>query len=231
MDGKIPEKSVKGGFHVVDYRKLRLNNLNSPEFSHVKLLIFWIPYFACWLLSNKLTAGSYNLVSCALDSRIPFCEWFVIPYVAWYAGLFGIVAYLFFFDVRGFRKLMFYVMLTFTAAIITFTVYPTGVDLRPASFDHANLATWLIGKIYAFDEPTNACPSVHVIGAFAVAFGAWSTPRLQKRGWKILFFMLASLVSVSTVFVKQHSVVDVICGLIVSAIGYVLVYVIPWKET
>ena len=29
---------------VTDYRKLRLSNLNSPEFRHVKLLLYWPVY-------------------------------------------------------------------------------------------------------------------------------------------------------------------------------------------
>ena len=29
---------------MVDYRKLRLSNLTSPEYRHVLLLLFWIAY-------------------------------------------------------------------------------------------------------------------------------------------------------------------------------------------
>ena len=34
---------------VVDYRKFRLSKLNDPEFSHLKLLLFWPFYGLCFL--------------------------------------------------------------------------------------------------------------------------------------------------------------------------------------
>ena len=70
---------------VVDYRKFRLSKLNTPEFSHLKLLGGWLVYFALYFLTeNLIPAEKCRPVHCWLDDVIPFCEAFIIPYTFWY---------------------------------------------------------------------------------------------------------------------------------------------------
>ena len=35
---------------VVDYRECRLNKINEPRFSHLKLLLGWVIYFALYFI-------------------------------------------------------------------------------------------------------------------------------------------------------------------------------------
>ena len=70
---------------VVDYRAFRLKKLNDPQFSHLKLLFGWVVYFAFYFLTEKaIPAENCHVVHMFLDDLIPFCEWFLIPYVFWY---------------------------------------------------------------------------------------------------------------------------------------------------
>lgn len=63
--------------YMVDYRKLRPGNLNSPEFKHLLLLLYWPIYGAVfWLLERGLSLN-YHAVEADLDAKIPFCEFFV----------------------------------------------------------------------------------------------------------------------------------------------------------
>ena len=74
---------------VVDYRQMRFRNRNDPEFAHVKLLLCWVVYFLLYFLTeNLIPTDACHVIHCALDDIIPFCEWFLIPYVLWY----GLVA-------------------------------------------------------------------------------------------------------------------------------------------
>lgn len=66
---------------LIDYRQFRLSRLNTPQFRHLKLLLFW-PIFSlvfCYLENYRPTVY-YAPMRCALDHWIPFCKWFVIPY-------------------------------------------------------------------------------------------------------------------------------------------------------
>ena len=84
----------------VDYRQFRFSRLNTPEFSHVWLLLYW-PLFGLGFsyVERFYPVAHYIEMHCALDDLIPFNEWFLIPYLFWFVYLIGAVAYTFFFDV------------------------------------------------------------------------------------------------------------------------------------
>ena len=99
----------------VDYRQFRFSRLNTPEFSHVWLLLYW-PLFGLGFsyVERFYPVAHYIEMHCALDDLIPFNEWFLIPYMFWFVYLIGAVAYTFFFDVPGFRRMMRFVMITYS---------------------------------------------------------------------------------------------------------------------
>lgn len=216
---------------MIDLRRLRPSNITSPEFSHLLLALFWAVFGIAFSLVEKLRPlEACTPVWCPLDDKIPFCEFFFIPYVFWFLFLIGMNFYLALCDPRGFRRLMYFVMFTYTTTLIIYLLYPTCQNLRPAEFPRDNFLTRFAASFYAFDTNTNVCPSLHVVGSYAVAFAAWDTKRFQKRDWKAAFFLTATLISVSTVFVKQHSIIDVIAAMVLCAVGYVLVYVLPARR-
>lgn len=198
----------------VDYRKLRPGNLNSPEFSHVKLLLFW-PLFGLGFLyiERFYPVSEYIAVHCALDDFIPFCELFLIPYLFWFVYLIGSLAYTFFFDPQNFRREMYFIIFTYSLTILIYLLFPTCQLLRPEVFPRDNPLTHFIAQYYAFDTNTNVCPSLHVIGSLASLFGLWNSPRCSSRKWRTASALTAILISISTVFIKQHSILDVLLAL------------------
>ena len=213
---------------IVDYRKLRPGNINSPEFAHLKLLLYWPVYGFMFLFVERIGVRSeYFSIHCALDDIIPFCEFFLIPYLFWFLFLVGIHIYTLLYDVGAFKRLMYFIMITYTIPIIVYLIFPNCQELQPNTIARDNMITRFKEWFYTFDTNTNVCPSIHVIGSVAVMFAAWDCERFKAPGWKAAFAATAALISVSTVFLKQHSVVDVIAALPVCAIGYVTVYVLP----
>lgn len=152
----------------VDYRQFRLRKLNTPEFSHVWLLLFWPVFGLLFSYAERFyPVAHYFEMHCALDDLIPFNEWFLIPYLFWFVYLIGAVAYTFFFDVPGFRRMMRFVMITYSVTLIIYFLFPTCQMLRPEVFPRDNALTRFIAGFYAFDTNTNVCPSLHVIGSLA----------------------------------------------------------------
>lgn len=215
---------------MVDYRRLRPNNITSPEFRHVLLLLFWIGFGICFGSVERLIPRTvYHPVWCPLDDMIPFCEWFFIPYMFWFVFLVGMHPYLLLFDIPAFRRFMYFIMITYTTTMIIYFIYPTCQELRPTEFARDNFLTRFAVGFYQFDTNTNVCPSLHCVGSMAVAFAAWDTERFKKPLWRAAFMGMAILISVSTVFVKQHSILDVLWAWLLCAVGYVIVYVAPPK--
>ena len=198
---------------VIDYRKFRLSRLNAPEFEHLRLLGCWIVYFIFYgLTENLIPAERCHVIHCALDDVIPFNEFFLIFYCYWF--LLIVISLLFFllYDIPRFKRLQTYIMLTQIIAMIVYIVYPSVQNLRPAAFARDNALTRLMSFIYQFDTPTGVCPSLHVAYSIAIA-SEWCHGPGVSKGWKVWFVASAVLISLSTMFVKQHSAVDVLAAL------------------
>ena len=76
----------------------------------------------------------------------------------------------------------------------------------------------------------NVSPSIpcQSSACMAIAFSG-STLARKKRWLKILAFGWAALICASTVFTKQHSIIDVFCGLAVALVWVPVLYLRPRK--
>ena len=209
---------------VVNYREFRLSRLNEPRFAHAKLLAGWLAYFALYFLTeNLIPASRCHVIHCALDDAIPFCEGFAIIYCYWFALLVGSLLYFFLYDLRSFRRLSCFIMVTQAVAMLAYILYPSIQLLRPERFERDNALTRLMAFIYAFDTPTGVCPSLHVAYSMGIA-SAWCRARDAKPAWKGFVILSAVMIAASTAFVKQHSVVDILAAIPVGLLAELQVY-------
>ena len=141
----------------VDYRQLKTSNLNTDTYRHLKLLLYWPVYGLLFLFVERFyPVEQYTVMHCALDDMIPFCEWFLIPYLFWFVYLVGMHLYTLLYDVHSFKRMMKYIILTYTIAIVTYLIWPTCQELRPTSFDRDNILTQFIAGFYQFDTNNHA---------------------------------------------------------------------------
>lgn len=205
---------------VVDYRKWRPSVWNSGEFKHLQLLLYWPIYGVLFLFVERFyQVEFYYPVQCSIDTMIPFCEYFVIPYLFWFVYLIGMHIYTLLYDIESFKKMMKFIILTYSITILVYLIFPTCQELRPASFDRSDIFTRFLSGFYQFDTNTNVCPSIHVIGSLAVMFTAFHCEHLKGAAWKIGFAVTAFFICASTVFLKQHSIIDVLAAVPVSLLG------------
>lgn len=213
---------------VVDYRQLRPSNLGSPQYRHLLYLLGWLGYFILYFLTeNLIPAESCHPVHCALDDVVPFCEYFVVFYVFWYVFIAGSLLYFVLYNTDSFKKLQTLIIIAQVVAVAIYIIYPTRQDLRPEVFQRENLFTWVMGLIYGFDTSTGVCPSLHVAVSLAIA-SVWTKEEGVSPWWKVATVVLAVLISISTAFVKQHSVVDIFAALPLALLGEIVVYGKSW---
>ena len=217
------------GDFLPDYRKLRFNNITSKDFRHLFLLLFWVFYLLSFFVLERIVVTEYTPIYSRLDDIIPFCEFFIIPYVFWYLYLVIIHLYTLKNDIESFEKLMYFLILSFGIATVVFAVFPNEQNLRPTEFMRDNIFTDTVKFLYVIDTNTNVCPSLHVVGSLAVLFTAWNTKGLNKPLYRIIFLICAVLIILSTVFLKQHSVVDIFAGILLSIAVYPFAFIIPNK--
>lgn len=211
---------------VVDYRKLRLHNLNSTEFKHLKLLLYWPVYGLLFLFVERFySVQNYFVMHCSWDDKIPFCEFFVIPYLFWFVYLIGMHLYTLLYDIDAFKKMMKFIILTYSVTIVIYLLFPTCQELRPLQFERDNFLTRFMADFYQFDTNTNVCPSIHVIGTLAVLFTAFHCKGLKGIGWRVAFTVTTVLICASTVLLKQHSILDVLAALPICLVVYFICFV------
>lgn len=209
---------------VVDYRQLRPSKLRDPEYYHLLYLMGWVGYFALYFLTeNLIPAENCFPVHSWLDDVIPFCEVFVIPYTFWYVLIVISLLYFVLYNPDSFKKLMTFIITTQIVAMIVYIFFPTRQDLRPEVFPRENIFTWVLSLIYTFDTNTGVCPSLHVAYSLGIA-SVWVKEHGVSRWWKAFVVFAAILISISTAFVKQHSVVDIFAALPLVLLGECIVF-------
>ena len=209
---------------VVDYTEFRLSRLNEPRFSHIKLLGGWLIYVALYFLTENLIPWEQcHIIHCALDDMIPFHEGFLLLYCYWYALLVFSLLYFFLYDIRSFKRLQIYIMITQAVAMMIYILFPSVQLLRPDHFQRDNALTRLMAFIYAFDTPTGVCPSLHVAYSMGIT-STWCRRRESSVATKTIMILSAVLISISTAFVKQHSVVDIIAAIPVGLLAENMVF-------
>ena len=103
-------------------------------------------------------------------------------------------------------------------------VHPNGQTLRPTSYPD-NVAGWLVKLIQTADTPTNVFPSMHIVGALGVAVALFKSEKLRKKaGLQIFSVLLCISICLATMFLKQHSAVDVMGAAVVFLVTYFFVY-------
>ena len=186
-------------------------------------------YFAIYLpwffwLENTVTRD-YHVIHTWLDDLIPFEEWFIIPYLMWFLYVGSVMAYFFFKDVHDFYRFCTYLFLGMTVCLMICTVFHNGTDLRPVVDPEKNFCSWLVSLIHSVDTSTNIFPSIHVYNSVAVHTAIVRSESLKRRtGLRAASLVLCILICLSTVFLKQHSVVDVIGGLTLAYLLYPFAY-------
>jgi len=209
---------------VVDYRTFRLSKINTPEFAHLKLLLGWVGYFILFFLTeNLIPAEKCTPVHMWLDDLIPFCEWFLIPYVFWYVLIVISLGYFLLYHVDSFKRLQTFIIITQVCAMAIYVLFPSRQDLRPTAFLHDNFLTQCIGILYRFDTNTGVCPSLHVAYSLGIA-SVWLKEKGASAWWKCFVVIAVILICLSTMFIKQHSAVDFFAALPVCLLAEIMVY-------
>jgi len=160
-------------------------------------------YFVIGFLLRGLPAHRPML---ALDRAWPLePAWMLV-----YGSLYIFVVVLPFLVIRerhlGHRTLRAYIAVMLVA-YAGFLLYPTTAPPHEA-VPSTGFAAWMLRLAYDLDTPANCFPSLHV----AYAFVAAQACSRVHRGVGIAALVWATLIGLSTLFTKQHYVIDVLAG-------------------
>lgn len=200
------------------------------KYKHIWTLLYafiYLPWF-CYLEKN--VTKNFNIIHMKIDDIIPFCEYFIIPYLLWFFYVGIVLFYLFLKDIPNYYKNCLFLFTGMTIFLIISTIYPNGHTLRPIIFENENIFTIMVKNLYVTDTCTNIFPSIHVYNSIGAHLGVISNKTLKKNK-KIICFSTLLMISIilSTMFLKQHSFFDVITALALSLLMYLIVYKVEFK--
>lgn len=196
------------------------------KYKHGGVFLYALIYMPWFIWLEKTVTGDYYVIHSPIDDMIPFVEYFIIPYLLWFAFIAVWGLYFFFTNVEDFYKLAKLTIIGMTLFLIFSTVVPNGLNLRPEVFERDNIFVDLVRFVYRVDTPTNVFPSLHVFNSLAVCIAIHESKELKKHNViRYASYILAGLIVLATVFLKQHSVYDVVMAFVMAQALYQIVYV------
>ena len=165
---------------------------------------------------NSFTVGrnAFTLLT-YIDEIIPFEASFILIY-----NLAFFVAILPLFFVKNrikFRNVAYSYFLVTSMTFFIFLVFPVKM-IRPW-VEPTNFLNNIVLFVYSIDLSYNAFPSLHVVYPFLAGMIIIK----ENIKWGFLVVLLAFIIALSTLFVKQHYLLDVLGGFLIAALGF-LVY-------
>ncbi|MBQ9808007.1 MAG: hypothetical protein IJM55_03975 [Ruminococcus sp.] len=197
-------------------RKLLLHKL----FIALPILIFMAVYMVWFGAVERTDFSQCTEIHCALDDKIPFCEYFIVPYLLWFLFVAAGAVYQLFADEKEFRELCAVLMSGMFVFLVLSSMFPNILFLRPEELPRDNVFCRMVERLYATDTPTNVMPSIHVYNTLAILFSVFrSQGRITgNTAVKAGCTVLSVSIILATMLLKQHSVMDVTGAFIMFAV-------------
>lgn len=201
------------------------------KYKHAWVFLYVFIYFPWFYYLEKTVTYDYTLIQTSFDTSLPFIEYFIIPYLLWFAFVAVTVLYFFFKDKTEFYRLAGFLVIGMTLFLIISTLWPNGQALRPKYFERDNIFVDMVKQLYRNDTPTNVFPSIHVYNTLGCFIAIKKSEHLKNVRWvQNTSFILSVLIILSTIFLKQHSIIDGIAAGVFAIISYVFIYVDEYRH-
>jgi len=216
IDIKLKQKNTS--FILIPYKQA-LDNLK--WYNRYDWLIYGLIMFGIWsglyfyIAESRIGAEKHSMLV-EFDKMIPFIpEWvwmYLTVYMIFLIPLFGLTE----------RRLLKLVMSSYITVMlicyIFFYLYPVEYP-RPQLIVN-DFSTWALSLVYKNDRPWNCFPSSHCAMAMMAALV------LLEINWFFGLWGMAVAISIgaSTLFTKQHFILDVITGFSLSILVYYLYF-------
>ena len=190
----------------------RIYNQNPLKFILEVYAVYLVWFFAMEKIPNR----NYHIVYSKLDDYIPFYKPAILMYSSWFLML--VVPFVYLLKRKSYDNLYNIIIPMFLAmyiSLIIYVIYPTALDIRVTDITGNDICSWIIRKIQGIDAPNNVCPSIHV-STTVIIYNQFRKILKDNKKSKAFFLLWSVGICISTMLVKQHSIIDVVCGIILA---------------
>lgn len=201
--------------------RTNIGTVSGETRKYTKYFWFFPVYLLLFYLIERFPImQGFHVMHCAIDDAIPFCEYFVVPYYMWHVSILFFAVYTFRRDSEHFEKLLRFFIACCIVIFPIYILFPSCQELRPDVMENTNIFTQLVQWTYSIDTNTNVCPSMHVMGCIGLLFTCWDMKGINDRKGHVFQVVLLSLICLSTMFIKQHSFIDVAAAIPAALLGW-----------
>ncbi|GAA0084492.1 hypothetical protein UT300007_09310 [Clostridium sp. CTA-7] len=160
-----------------------------------------------YVIASSIAENGKNL-SIALDKKIPFLSIFIFPYIYWYIYIFVGLIFILLKNRRNYMRALLAISIGMCVCYLIYYLFPVEI-VRPTIISNS-LPNKLISIIYENDRPFNCFPSIHVLNTYIIMR---YTSKKDNKSWFYYTQAIGILIILSTLFIKQHFILDGIAGI------------------
>lgn len=194
-------------------RKKMLQVIGRLSFTGIMALITLIAFH---LNNYRPGTGSMKI---ALDDYIPFNKYFIFPYVYWFLYVAVGLIILAVINKKNYFRMFTSIVAGMLICYVIYYFYPSTVP-RPIITSN-DLVSNIVKFIYSADKPYNCFPSIHVLNSFFISI--FLIKSIKNKNIHVVCYVSFILITLSTLFVKQHYILDAVSAIILGGIIYFVV--------
>lgn len=182
-------------------------------FQAVLLLIQIILYFGC----EKFQKEPHD-VEMPIDKKIPVIPLFSLIYILWFPLIALYPVHLGLHSAVDWRICVTAWIIDIIVSIAVYMIYPTTFT-RPDNVGELRCG-WMLKVLYFSSyKGVNCMPSMHCSLSFLILLSACLCTGMPV-GFRIIYIAVAAGIIISTLYTKQHVVIDAVTGVILGAACY-----------
>ena len=194
------------------------------EFIKSTLIVLVLEAFLYFIIKNFI--NSYNTVS-SLGFEFPLIKEFVYIYNSWYPFIFLASFIIYIKNKELYKKFILTMIIGILLSDLTFLIYPT-IIVRP-EIEIKGFTDLILYLTYYFDTPAvNCVPSVHCLFCFISIYYVILNKKIKTK-IKVPIITYLILIILSTLFIKQHLLIDVVVASIYTIISILLTNILYKK--
>lgn len=187
-------------------------------------IIKYVSLFSFLYFVVKYFEGDPNTLVSEFDNNLPFISQFVYFYILWYPMLIVVPFIVSLYDKEIFNRYLKVYAIAVLCSLLIFLIYPTTIIRGDIIVN--NISTYIVSLVYYFDNPVLNCfPSIHVVGCVLFIISMLEVKNVPYL-FKGSITILSILTILSTLFLKQHVIYDVIISIVMVSVIWIAIKII-----
>lgn len=150
-------------------------------------------------------------IALTIDKEIPYVSVFIFPYIYWYIFIILGLIFILSKDRKRYLRALIAIYVSMCICYVFYYLYP--VEIARPVIANTTIPNKIVNIIYEADRPLNCFPSIHVLNTYIIMR---FTKIKDNKSWFMYTNIIGILIILSTLFIKQHFILDGVAAIIIA---------------